>query len=368
MVKKQIFIQWDSTNDCNLRCKHCYHNKEGQKDHKQSKSNLMNLVEVKSMINNLVDTTQRWDMVPIFHISGGEPLMRKDLLDILDYTRQNHVSTRILTNGTLITLEKAKAFRKRGVERVQISIDGNKEKHNYIRQKDYAFDKAMQGISNSKNAGLGVTISFTAMQSNKWYVEQAIKDSVEAGADVFGIQSYVPDPKLGINDPEFINAQELYSIYKNQRELNKKYGNKIKLLETEVLWNLMHCDDPLKKISRETGKFLGGCGAGYSGISVLSDGTVYPCRRLPIDIGHISEGLVKLITEKEVMHNLRDLDKIKKNTGCGFVSHCKGCRAIAYATTGNYMAKDPMCFRNLVKQSDLEDKYIKNVASKTNNC
>ena len=254
------------------------------------------------------------------------------------------------------------------MNRLQISIDGDKKRHNHIRQRPYAFDRAMQGIVNSRAAGLGVTISFTAMQSNKHYIEQAIRDSIEAGADIFGIQSYVPNKKLGVNDPEFIGAPELYEIYKNQREFSKKYGDKIRLLETEVLWNLMHCDDPLKKDSRKKGKFLGGCGAGYSGISVLSNGRVYPCRRLPIDIGHISEGLVKLITEKKVMHNLRDLNQMKKNTDCKYVPHCKGCRAIAYATTGDYMAKDPMCFRNLVKSSDLKDRYIKNATVETNNC
>lgn len=367
MVKKQIFIQWDSTNDCNLRCRHCYHNEEGQKDHTQEENRLMSLIEVKKMIDDLVSTSKRWDMTPRLHISGGEPLMRKDLLEILDYTKQNEVPTRLLTNGTLITLKKAEEFKKRGMNRLQISIDGDKERHNQIRQRPYAFDNAMQGITNSKEAGLGVTISFTAMQSNKNYIEQAIRYSIEAGADVFGIQSYVPNKRLGVNDPEFIDARGLYEIYKIQRELDKKYGDKIRLLETEVLWNLMQCDDPLKKISRETGKFLGGCGAGYSGISVLSDGRVYPCRRLPIEIGNISEGIVSLMTEKKVMSDLRNLTQIKKNTNCEYVPHCKGCRAIAYATTGDYMAKDPMCFRNLVSPLDFKDRYIENATSETNN-
>ena len=69
-----------------------------------------------------------------------------------------------------------------------------------------------------------------------------------------------------------------------------------------------------------------------------------------------------------IMHDLRDLAQIKKNTDCENVSHCKGCRAIAYATTGDYMAKDPMCFRSLVKPSDLKDMYIENATSKTPNC
>ena len=114
MTKKQIFIQWDSTNDCNLKCLHCYHNGEGQKHHKQDKKSLMSLIEIKDMVDDLVYTTNRWDMAPRLQISGGEPLMRKDLLEILEYTQKNKVPTRLLTNGTLITKEKAEAFKKRG--------------------------------------------------------------------------------------------------------------------------------------------------------------------------------------------------------------------------------------------------------------
>ncbi|MCR4284665.1 MAG: radical SAM protein [archaeon] len=363
MTKKQLFIQWDSTNDCNLRCRHCYHNEKGEKAHRQEDSDLMSLSEVEDMVDDLVDTSQRWGMDPRFHISGGEPLKRRDLFKILEYTQQRGVATKILTNGTLITPEKARALKERGIKRLQISVDGDRERHNDVRQRPYAFDRAMQGIANCRAEDIGVTVSFTAMQSNKDHIEQAIKDSIEAGADIFGIQSYVPTRELGVNDPEFIDAKGMYDIYKVQRELEERYGDKISLLETEVLWHLMHCDDPLKEASREKGKYLGGCGAGFSGVAVLSNGVVYPCRRLPIEIGHISEGLVRLITEKKVMKDLRDLERLKKEFGCEYVSHCKGCRAIAYATTGDFMNKDPMCFRNLVKPGDLKDRYTKDATS-----
>ena len=236
MAKKQLFIQWDSTNDCNLKCLHCYHNKKGNQEHSQEKKSLMSLIEVKDMIDDLAQTSDRWDMSPRLHISGGEPLMRRDLFDILEYTQQNKVTTKLLTNGTLITKEKARQIKSRGVNRVQISIDGDRKRHNFVRQREYAFDEAMEGISNCRDANIGVTISFTAMQSNKEYIEQAIKDSIEAGAEMFGIQSYVPNPEMGANDPEFVDSKVLYGIYSFQRELDKKYGDKINLLETAIMF------------------------------------------------------------------------------------------------------------------------------------
>ena len=87
-------------------------------------------------------------------------------------------------------------------------------------------------------------------------------------------------------------------------------------------------------------------------LSVLSDGTVYPCRRLPIPIGNIKEGIGNLIINSAVMQELRDLNKMRRNTLCDKVAYCRGCRAVAYAVTGDYMAKDPMCFKYLLREKN----------------
>jgi len=313
----------------------------------------MTFEEVKNMIDDLEHTSKRWGMIPRIQISGGEPMLRQDLMKILDYTKKLSMETRILSNGTLITPEKAKELYKRGIRRLQISIDGNRQTHNKIRRKNYAYDKAMEGISNCSKAGIRVTISMTLMQSNKGEIEEVIVNSIKAGAGLVGFSSYVPDSKLGLRDLEFIGAEETYNLFKKITELRKKYAGKIEVLEDEVLWHLIHEDTKLKQGARRTGKFLGGCAAGFLGVSVLSDGTIYPCRRLPIPIGNIKEiKLVDLMVNNEVLKNLRDFDKFKEKGCCEDVNYCKGCRAIAYAVTGDYMAKDPMCFKQYVKSEE----------------
>jgi radical SAM protein with 4Fe4S-binding SPASM domain len=77
---------------------------------------------------------------------------------------------------------------------------------------------------------------------------------------------------------------------------------------------------------------------------VLSDGTVYPCRRLPIPIGNIKEGIENIYFENQVMKDLRDFNKLECGS-CSRVGFCRGCRAVAYAMTGDYLAKDPNCFK-----------------------
>lgn len=360
MVRK-IFIQWDSTNDCNLRCSHCYHNREGEEhsEHRQGE-NLMSLEETLMMVDDLNLTAERWSMKPRFQISGGEPLMRRDLYSILEHTQSLGMETRILTNGTLITKERARDLYKLGIRRLQISLDGSRDRHNIIRGKPFAYDLAIQGINNCASNGIDVTVSMTALKSNIEDFEDVVINSIKSGAKYVGTQSYVPDPSFGIRDPEFLSCSDLYSFNQKTRDLEKKYSGQIHILQTEVLWHLMQWDTQIKNEARKKDLFLSGCGAGWSGLSVLSDGTVYPCRRLPLSIGNIKEGFANLMLNNPVLQDLRNFEKMRsKMGGCEHIPYCRGCRAIAYATTGDYLAKDPMCYKELVKAEDIQPRVIR---------
>jgi len=344
MAKRHLYLQWDATNDCNLRCSHCYHPIHIQNE------NLMSLEEVKDMLDDLSNTAERWSMVPRISISGGEPLMRRDLLDILGYANERRILTAILTNGTLLTPKKASEIFEASVRRLQVSLDGRKDTHNRIRRRDFAYDRALEGIVNASKVGIDVTVSMTLMQSNINNFEDVVRAAINTGAKKVGFKTYVPDRNFGVTDPEYVSAKEAFFAFMEAGKLMKKYRDKIMILDSDVLWQIVKPIDLFKETAKEENKYLTGCSAGYRALSVLSDGTVYPCRRLPIKIGHINEGIVNLIIDNEVMQNLRDLDKMRKNSLCDMVTHCRGCRAVAYAVTGDYMAKDPMCFKDLIKE------------------
>jgi len=356
MVKRHLYLQWDSTDLCNLNCAHCYHNVERSSNNFQDKKS-MNLEEVFSMVDDLKETAKRWDMVPRIAISGGEPLLRDDLLKILEYTQKEEVITNLLTNGTLITSKKAKEIKERGINKIQISIDGIKETHNKIRRKNFAYDKAIEGIKNASNEGISVVAAMTLMKSNMNEFEEVIKNVYPVGAKKVGFKTYIPNPNLGSKDPEFVNSFEIYNIMNTTLKLVEKYKRKITVLQSDVLWQIFQDgENPLIKKAKKENTWLCGCSAGFRMLSVLSDGTVYPCRRLPLPIGNIKEGFKNLVLENKVMEGLRDLNQIRENSLCDKVVHCRGCRAVAYAITGDYMAKDPMCFK----------KYLENDKCKTN--
>jgi len=308
----------------------------------------MELPEVLNMLNDLRRTAEDWGMYPKLRVSGGEPLLRKNLFEILAHSKDKGIPTGLLTNGNLIDKEIATKLKDHGVSQIQVSLDGKRKRHNRIRQSLVAYDLALRGMTNARKAGMKVTASMTAMNSNKKDLEDVILSAISAGATAVGFQSYVPDKKLGFSDPEYLGRQKTLKVFRDWEILSKKYNGQINILKNEVLWQILQQDNNIKIDARNQMKYLGGCSAGYFSLSVLSDGTVYPCRRLPISVGNISEGIKNIITESRVMKELRNLKKIKENSLCDKVAHCRGCRAIAYAVYGNYMAKDPMCFKELI--------------------
>jgi AdoMet-dependent heme synthase len=346
MVKRELYLQWDSTEACQLNCIHCYHAHESNETHLPN-DNEMGFLEVITMLDDLGDTANKWGMIPKLRISGGEPLLRDRLFDILDYVNEKDIPCGLLTNGLLISKKIARDLKKRGVDRIQVSLDGKKERHNIIRRNPLAYDGALEGIRNAAREGIEVTASMTALKSNYHEFEDVIINSIGAGAKRVGFQSYVPNSKMGIFDPEYLGPRETLDLFRRTEIFVKKYSSEIHVLRSEVLWQIMQRDNVLKQESRDAMKYLGGCSAGYFALSVLSDGEVYPCRRLPISIGNIGEGIVNLITKNKVMEKLRDLKQMGENACCENVTHCRGCRAVAYATTGDYMARDPMCFKDL---------------------
>lgn len=250
MAKRELYLQWDSTDACQLKCLHCYHGHEGNPNHAVDSSE-MEVPEVLKMLDDLKDTADSWGMYPKLRISGGEPLLRKNLFDILAHSKDREIPTGLLTNGNLIDEKVAKKLIGYGVNRVQISLDGKKDRHNFIRQSQTAYDLALRGIKNSKDAGIEVTVSMTAMKSNKEEFEDVVKTAISSGATRVGFQSYVPSKDLGTSDPEYLNKRDTFDLFRETENLSEKYKDKINVLRTEVLWQILQKDNPIKKDARD---------------------------------------------------------------------------------------------------------------------
>jgi 12,18-didecarboxysiroheme deacetylase len=148
---KKPVVVWNATRACNLKCLHCY-------AHAVEKSNGKELTggQARYMIDDLAEFG-----VPVILFSGGEPLMRDDLVDLASYAVDKGVRAVISTNGTMITKKKANALKNVGLSYVGVSLDGMEGVNDRFRGKKGAFKGAMEGIKNCQDVGLKVGLRFT---------------------------------------------------------------------------------------------------------------------------------------------------------------------------------------------------------------
>lgn len=154
--ERRPIVVWNITRTCNLKCVHCYNDSGASKA-----SDELSNVEAKGVIDDLVQFG-----VPSILFSGGEPLTRPDLFELIGYAVERGVRTVISTNGTLITPEKAKQIKKHGVSYVGISLDGIGPVNDKFRGVTGAFVKAVEGIKNCQDAGVRIGLRLTLTKKN----------------------------------------------------------------------------------------------------------------------------------------------------------------------------------------------------------
>ncbi len=153
---KKPVVVWNMTRRCNLKCVHCY-----AKALDEHGKDAIDTAQAKAIIDDLAAYG-----APVMLFSGGEPLVRKDLVELAHHAVSKGMRAVISTNGTLITPEKARELKSVGLSYVGISLDGGEDIHDRFRGVPGAFKKALRGIENCQNEGLKVGLRFTINKRN----------------------------------------------------------------------------------------------------------------------------------------------------------------------------------------------------------
>ena len=333
-AEKQFYFQWHFLNSCNLRCKHCYQNGYCADD--------LDLETLKKIADEIFRVLDQWGMYGRISLTGGEPFFSENLHPLFEYLDKSEriISIDVLTNGTCVTnedIERLKQYNK--LHQIQISPDGGTaECHDLIRGIG-SFDKAINTIRRLKKNGIEVALMYTLMEQNKHDYERFIDTAIREKVDAFTVERVTPCGN-GVNQ-KLLSADEVRDIYKNITLIANGMLDKPVIRRARPLWINTLCD------SSRSDCIVGGfCPVGLTSLAILHDGTVLPCRRLEIPIGNVlSDGLYKIWYTSDVLWNIRDKNNLKgKCHGCKNLAYCGGCRAIAYAVTGDYMEEDPQCW------------------------
>ena len=153
---KKPVVVWNVTRRCNLKCVHCYAHATGE-----AAQNELSTEEGKVLLDDLAQFG-----CPVVLFSGGEPLVRQDLVELADYAVKLGMRAVISTNGTLITRSMAQALKDVGLSYVGISLDGMKKVNDKFRGVKGSFDRAMAGIKHCQEAGIKVGLRFTINRMN----------------------------------------------------------------------------------------------------------------------------------------------------------------------------------------------------------
>jgi radical SAM protein with 4Fe4S-binding SPASM domain len=336
-----FLIQWHLTERCNLHCRHCYQS-GGQEDE-------LSPAEKRDLLEEIAEMLAGWekchgiDFAPSFNITGGEPLLSPDLFPVMAEIARLGYDQSLLTNGTLVTPENAARLAAMGVTGVQVSIEGPPEVHDAIRGAG-SFAAAVTGVGHLLKSGLQVTLNATLSRLNAPYLDSMLALATELGVQRLGLTRLVPYGHGRDISGEMLSPAEVRRLYETA-------------FATDIPGLKVVTGDPVAAQLSDGRERIpgsppcGGCAAGVSGLTIMADGTILPCRRLPVPIGNVrTDSLREVWATSEVLARLREQRLYQgKCASCARWSVCRGCRGVAYANarlqgSDDYLAEDPQCF------------------------
>ncbi|NYT01810.1 MAG: radical SAM protein [Methanosarcinales archaeon] len=329
-----MIIAWEVTGACNLACSYCRASATGLPDQGE-----LSTKEALAFLDQ-VSVLQ-----PMIILSGGEPLLRGDIFRLASHAAASGIRVSLATNGTFLTPKMAKRISACGIARVSVSLDGATAGINDATRGEGSFDAALRGISCLKGK-VGFQINMTLTRRNEHQVAQMLDLAEELGAKAVHFFFMVPTGRG--RDEEMISPQR-------QEEILCAISREMAVRDLEIqvtcapqMARMQAEDEQLHRGQREERdrgrRRSGGCLGGIGFAFVSRSGDVYPCGYLPAKAGNIREQSFQDIWEDSpVLKALRERELKGRCGDCGYRKICGGCRARAYAATGDFLESDPLC-------------------------
>ncbi|MFZ0138990.1 MAG: radical SAM protein [Candidatus Sulfotelmatobacter sp.] len=391
---KPRLIFWELTKGCNLRCIHCRASAT-----ELSSPNDLTTETARDIIDQIAAVS-----TPILVLSGGEPLFRKDIFELARYGTDKGLRVALATNGTLVTKQVAQKIVDSGVRRVAISLDGaDALTHDTFRGIPGAFDAAITGFRNLKDLGMSVQINTTIARHNAHQLPQVLELAKSLGADALHTFLLVPvGCGVDIAAEQMVPPEEYEKMLNWFYDQSLTGGIELKATCAPHYFRVVRQRRAAEHRSAAAaaqaaqlvtpaassspgrgplgigptdmtmpgstgielkpggiGKAVGhpgthpssmnamtkGCLAGTAVCFISNQGEVYPCGYLPALAGDLKKQPFAEIWENSVVFNqLRDVNNLRGKCGCcEFRNVCMGCRARAFAATGNYLDEEPFC-------------------------
>ena len=321
-------VAWELTRNCNLNCMHCR-----ARASRGPFENELTTAECKKVIDSIASFA-----TPTVILTGGEPLLREDIFEIIEYGREKGLRLVIAINGTLLDETIAQRLRDSGIMRVSMSLDDkDAERHDKFRGVTGSFASVMNASKILNKVGLPFQINTTVTRLNVDNLGEIYELVKSLGAVAWHVFLLVPVGRGEGLKGEELNARMyedvlhwLYSV-ETRNELEMK----------------VTCAPHYYRVVKEKGDTpkSAGCLAGKSFLFISHQGIAQPCGYLEMASGDVrKEGAQKVWEASPVFNALRDLRGYKGKCGlCKYLKICGGCRARALELKGDVLQEEPYC-------------------------
>ena len=326
LLQAPLTINWALNNSCNLACRHCY-----------SREDTNDELEKKVLFSSIENVAK----AGVFSINfgGGEPLLRRDLLEIAAFTAGLGLRISMNSNGWLIDRQTAIALKGAGFLKVGISIDSHlSEIHDRFRGVEGSHQRAKAAIGHLAAAGIATSISTVICRINHNDIFDLVAFAQEQGAGQLNFHNFKCSG-LGFahRDELDLSPEEWREVYRKALDAKRE----VKGLDISL-------DDPIIALlgARASGSLIKGSVCGKLSLNFKANGDITPCGFIPVVIGNIvRDNLRDVWRDSPVLAKMRNKLPSGKCSDCGKYDDCLGgCSARALALTGDLNSPDPHCW------------------------
>lgn len=330
-----LTISWNLTKRCNLACEHCYieaSSRERGESELSSDEALQTLHQLAAV-----------NPEAVLILTGGEPLLRKDIFQLIKKASGLGFYTVLGSHGGLLDESVADKLISSGLKGVGVSLDSlNPDHHNRFRGIAKAWEKTVAAMNVMKSKSLSFLIETTVTPFNRHELQPMAAFALEKGATALNVFFLVPTGR-GANLTD-LSPSEIEETLKELALIQTQFAGKL-LINAKcaphyrrVLWELDH-DSPFVRTFKG-----GGCPAGTYYCRITPEGNVTPCPYMPLSVGNVRKQTFQEIwAVSPILQEFRSAKLGGRCGACEFTEFCGGCRCRAYAVTGDYLAEDPSC-------------------------
>ncbi|MHC5082850.1 MAG: radical SAM protein [Planctomycetota bacterium] len=339
IVKPRI-VAFEVTDRCVLKCRHC------RAAAMEAGVDPLDTDACKHILKGLADYSK---CVVIF--TGGEPMMRDDLIELIGYSRSIGLRPVMATCGYHLTEQTLADLKEAGLLSISFSLDGkDAATHDAFRKVDGAYDMTLKAVGLTKEIGMRFQFNTTLTKLNAEQMDDIAQLAVEQGASCWNPFILVPVGRGdGIRDLLF-EPNEYEAVLEKLAAMRENLPIELRVT----------CGPQYARIIRQQkqpdAEMVPGCLAATSFAFISHRGDIQTCGFLEINAGNLLENdydFGRIWESSELLKNLRDHSLYKGACGsCGYLATCRGCRARGQAVCGDYLANDPICKISLARQKE----------------